>query len=145
MRLLSCAVPIVMMSYRLSTRTVRPQGVKCTMRQSLAPLVCETYHFCIDCARMQQQGFIFQTFDNFARPCRRLRMSLHLYISHGAIHPPWCPQTPAMDTCLSNQVWTFRELLTAKVEPLDLKVLANMDYRILRARLQTITKGGLLQ
>src|SRR6266704_819583 len=38
---------------------------------------------------------------------------------HGAIRPRWREHTPAMAAGLTDHVWTFRELLTAKFEPLD--------------------------
>jgi hypothetical protein len=40
-------------------------------------------------------------------------------IRHGAIRPRWRERTPAMAAGLTDHVWTFRELLTAKFEPLD--------------------------
>jgi hypothetical protein len=37
----------------------------------------------------------------------------------GAIRPRWRERTPAMAAGLTDHVWTFRELLTAKFEVLD--------------------------
>jgi hypothetical protein len=38
---------------------------------------------------------------------------------HGAIRPRWQERTPAMAAGLTAHVRTFRELLTAKFEPLE--------------------------
>jgi hypothetical protein len=36
----------------------------------------------------------------------------------GLICPKWQPRTPGMAAELTDHVWTFRELLTMKFEPL---------------------------
>ena len=63
----------------------------------------------------------FQAFYNVARPHMSLRQPLPLQECerHGAIRPRWRECTPALATGLTDHVWTFRELLTAKFEPLD--------------------------
>jgi hypothetical protein len=36
----------------------------------------------------------------------------------GCIQPKWCHCTPGMAAGLTDHVWTFRELLTVKFEPI---------------------------
>ena len=61
---------------------------------------------------------LFQAFYNFARPHMGLpalpEPALH---ASGLIQPKWNPRTPGMAAGLTDHVWTFRELLTAKFEP----------------------------
>jgi hypothetical protein len=70
---------------------------------------------------MRQRVVVFQTFYTFARPHMSLRTPLPLNecVPHGAIRPRWRHHTPAMAAGLTDHVWTFRELLTAKFTPLD--------------------------
>ena len=60
-------------------------------------------------------------FYNMARPHMSLRhpLPLHERIHRGAIRPRWRVCTPAMAAGLTDHVWTFHELLTAKFEPLE--------------------------
>lgn len=92
-----------------------------TLRQALAPLVRKTYRFCTERARLRQRVVVFPTFSNFARPHMSLRPPLPLNECgpHGALRPRWRHQTPALAAGLTEHLWTFRELLTAKFEPLD--------------------------
>ena len=68
---------------------------------------------------MRRRVVLFQAFYNFARP----HMSLRVPLSDpepralGLIQPKWHHQTPGMTAGLTDHVWTFRELLTAKFEP----------------------------
>jgi hypothetical protein len=70
---------------------------------------------------MRQRVVFFHAFSNVARPHMSLRqpLPLHERTRHGAICPRWRERTPAMAAGLTDHVWTFRELLTAKFEPLD--------------------------
>jgi IS1 family transposase/transposase-like protein len=105
----------------LTISTALIERLNLTMRQALAPLVRKTYSFCKDRDRMRQRVVVFQTFYNFARPHMSLRTPLPLNecVPHGAIRPRWRHHTPAMAAGLTDHVWTFRELLTAKFTPLD--------------------------
>jgi hypothetical protein len=84
-------------------------------------LVRKTYSFCKDRERMRQRVVFFQAFYNVARPHMSLRQPLppSERKGHGAIRPRWRDRTPAMAAGLTDHVWTFRELLTAKFEPLE--------------------------
>jgi IS1 family transposase/transposase-like protein len=105
----------------LTVSTVLVERVNLTLRQALAPLVRKTSSFCKDRERMRQRVVFFQAFYNVARPHMSLRQQLPLRerTRHGAIRPRWRERTPAMAAGLTEHVWTFRELLTAKFEPLE--------------------------
>jgi hypothetical protein len=105
----------------LTISTALVERVTLTLRQALAPLARKTSSFCKDRERMRQRVVFFQAFYNVARPHRSVRRPLPMRerIRHGAIRPRWRERTPAMAAGLTDHVWTFRELLTAKFEPLD--------------------------
>jgi len=107
------------LGFTISTALV--ERVNLTLRQALAPLARKTSSFCKDRERMRQRVVFFQAFYNVARPHMSLRqpLPLHERTCHGAICPRWRERTPAMAAGLTDHVWTFRELLTAKFEPLD--------------------------
>jgi IS1 family transposase/transposase-like protein len=106
---------------RLTISTALVERVNLTLRQALAPLARKTSSFCKDRERMRQRVVFFQAFYNVARPHMSLRRQLPMRERnrHGAIRPRWRERTPAMAAGLTDHVWTFRELLTAKFEPLD--------------------------
>jgi len=61
------------------------------------------------------QVVFFQTFYNFARPHLSLRVPLEVPIEFpGCVKQKYLPMTPAVASGLTDHVWTFRELLTAK-------------------------------
>ena len=105
----------------LTISTALVERVNLTLRQALAPLARKTSSFCKDRERLRQRVVFFQAFYNVARPHMSLRqpLPLHERTRHGAIRPRWRECTPAMAAGLTDHVWTFRELLTAKFEPLD--------------------------
>jgi transposase-like protein/IS1 family transposase len=91
-----------------------------TLRHALAPLTRKCWGFCKDRQQLRRRVVFFQTFYNFARPHQSLRLPLPTREQPGVglIRPKWQPRTPAMAAGLTNHVWTFRELLTAKFEPI---------------------------
>jgi IS1 family transposase/transposase-like protein len=91
-----------------------------TLRQALAPLVRKSGSFCKDRIQMRRRVVFFQAFYNFARPHMSLRVPLPEQAPHatGLIQPRWHHRTPGMAAGLTDHVWTFRELLTAKFEPI---------------------------
>ena len=105
----------------LTISTALVERVNLTWRQALAPLARKTSSFCKDRERLRQRVVVFQAFYNMARPHMSLRQPLPLQdrTCHGVIRPRWRECTPAMAAGLTDHVWTFRELLTAKFEPLD--------------------------
>lgn len=118
-RVLLGAKRLTELGLRVSTALV--ERVNLTMRQALAPLVRKTTSFCKEREAMRKRVTFFHAFYNFARPHQSLQTPLpvHLRRRTGAIRPRWRHRTPAMAAGLTDHVWTFRELLTAKFEPLD--------------------------
>ena len=104
---------------RISTALV--ERITLTLRQALAPLARKTSSFCKDRERLRQRVVFFQAFYNMASPHMSLQQPLAQpeQTRHGAIRPRWRQQTPAMAAGMTDHVWTFRELLTAKFEPLN--------------------------
>ena len=124
-KLLTLSTRVVLGAERLTQRgltisTALVERVNLTLRQALAPLARKTSSFCKDRERLRQRVIFFQAFYNVARPHMSLRqpLPLHERTRHGAICPRWQACTPAMAAGLTDHVWTFRELLTAKCEPL---------------------------
>jgi len=107
------------LGHTISTALV--ERVNLTLRQALAPLTRKTASFCKHRERLRQRVVFFQAFYNVARPHMSLRqpLPLHERTHHGAIRPRWLERTPALAAGVTDHVWTFRELLTAKFEPLD--------------------------
>ena len=123
---LTLSTPIVLGAERLThlgltISTALVERVNLTLRQALAPLGRKTYSCCKDRERLRQRVVVFQAFDNVSRPHMSLRQPLPLRegTRHGAIRPRWREGTPAMAAGLTDHVWTCRELLTAKFEPLE--------------------------
>jgi len=96
-----------------------------TLRHALAPLVRKSASFCKDRTQMRRRVVLFQAFYNFARPHMSVRLSLPDQDQPvlGLIQPKWLPRTPGMAAGLTDHVWTFRELLTAKFEPIHNRVV----------------------
>jgi IS1 family transposase/transposase-like protein len=105
----------------LTISTALVERVNLTLRQALAPLGRKTSSFCKDRERLRQRVVFFQAFYNMARPHMSLRQQLppQECLYQGAIRPRWRACTPAMAAGLTDHVWTFRELLTAKFELLE--------------------------
>jgi transposase-like protein/IS1 family transposase len=104
----------------LSISTSLLERLNLTLRHALAPLGRKSWNFCKDRTQMRRRVTLFQAFYNFARPHMSLRLPLPEQEPHasGLIQPAWCHRTPGMAAGLTDHVWTFRELLTAKFEPI---------------------------
>ena len=104
----------------LSISTSLLERLNLTLRHALAPLVRKSQSFCKDRSHMRRRVIFFQAFYNFARPHMSLRLPLPEQELHasGLIQPKWRHRTPGMAAGLTDHVWTFRELLTAKFEPI---------------------------
>ena len=91
------------------------------VRQALVPLARQTASCCTDRERLRQRVVVFQTVYKVARPHMRVRreLSMRECTRQGARHPRWRERTPVMATGLTDHLWTLRELLTVKFEPLD--------------------------
>ena len=125
-KLLTLSTRVVLGAERLTAlgltiSTALVERVNLTLRQALAPLARKTSSFCKDRERLRQRVVFFQAFYNVARPHMSLRqpLPLHERTRHGAIRPRWQECTPALAAGVTDHIWTFRELLTAKFEPLD--------------------------
>ena len=125
-KLLTLSTRVVLGAERLTQlgctiSTALVERVNLTLRQALAPLARKTSSFCKDRERLRQRVVFFQAFYNVVRPHMSLRqpLPLHERKCHGAICPRWQERTPAMAVGVTDHVWTFREFLTAKFEPLD--------------------------
>jgi hypothetical protein len=105
----------------LTISTAVVERVNLTWRQALAPLGRKSSSFCKDRERLRPRVVFFQAFYNVARPHRSLRRPLPRQerTRPGAMRPRWRQCTPAMAVGLTEHVWTFRELLTVKFEPLE--------------------------
>ena len=114
------AVPSGLEDLGLSISTSLIERLNLTLRHALAPLVRKSWSFCKDRTHMRHRVVFFQAFSNFARPHMSLRVPLPEPEPHtsGLIQPKWCHRTPGMAAGLTDHVWTFRELLTAKFEPI---------------------------
>ena len=104
----------------LAISTSLIERLNLTLRHTLAPLVRKSGSFCKDREQMRRRVVFFQAFYNFARPHQSLRVELSARapVRSGLIHPKWRQRTPGMAAGLTDHVWTFRELLTAKFEPI---------------------------
>ena len=104
----------------LSISTSLSERLNLTLRHALAPLVRKSWSFCKARPQMRRRVVFFQAVYNFARPHMSLRVPLPDQALHatGLIQPKWHHRTPGMAAGLTDHVWTFRELLTAKFEPL---------------------------
>jgi hypothetical protein len=123
-KLLTLSTRIVLGAERLTQlgltiSTALVERVNLTLRHALAPLARKTSSFCKDRERLRQRVGFFQAFYNVGRPHMSLRqpLPLHERTRYGAIRPRWQERTPAMAAGLTDHIWTFRELLTAKFEP----------------------------
>jgi IS1 family transposase/transposase-like protein len=105
---------------RLAISTSLLERLNLTLRQHLAPLGRKSLGFCKEREQLRRRVVFFQAFYNFARPHRSLRLPVGEPAGSptGLIHPKWRPRTPGMAAELTDHVWTFRELLTMKFEPL---------------------------
>jgi hypothetical protein len=104
----------------LSIRTSVLARLNRTLRHALAPLVRKSQCFWKDRTHMRRRVTFLQAFDNVARPHMRVRLSLPEQepFASGLMQPTWQHRTPGMAAGLTDHVWTFRELLTAKFEPI---------------------------
>lgn len=104
---------------RLAISTSLLERLNLTLRQHLAPLGRKSLGFCKEREQLRRRVVFFQAFYNFARPHLSLRLPLAKSARRptGLIHPKWQLRSPGMAADLTDHVWTFRELLTVKFEP----------------------------
>lgn len=104
----------------LARSTSLLERLNLTLRHALAPLVRKSWSFCKDRTHLRRRVVLFQAFYNLARPHMSLRLPLPEQEppASGLMQPKWRHRTPGMAAGLTDHVWTFRELLTAKFEPI---------------------------
>lgn len=96
----------------LTISTTLLERLNLTFRQALAPLARKTLSFSQDRSHLEQQTQFFHACYNMARPHLSLREPL-CETAH-RFEQKWTPRTPAMAAGITDHVWIFRELLTAK-------------------------------
>ena len=103
---------------KISTSLI--ERVNETFRHALAPLVRKSRSFCKERAQMKRRVLFWTCYYNFARPHQSLRVLIaeEERTKKGLIEQKYRQRTPGMAAGLTTHVWTFRELLTAKFEPL---------------------------
>jgi IS1 family transposase len=107
------------LAFSISTSLI--ERLNLTMRHSLAPLTRKSLAFCKNRDQMRRRVVLFHAFYNFARTHHSLKTPLpeDQRTRHGLIHPKWIKRTPALAAGITNHVWSFRELLTVKFEPIQ--------------------------
>jgi IS1 family transposase/transposase-like protein len=112
------AAKLAALGLRISTSLI--ERFNLTLRHALAPLTRKCLGFCKDREQLRRRVTFFQAFYNFARPHQSLRLASPAPEEPdvGLFQRKWQPQTPGMAAGLTDHVWTFRELLTAKFEPI---------------------------
>jgi len=91
-----------------------------TRRPTLAPLGSTSGSCCTDREPRRRRIVFLQACDHCARPHHSLRVERRAGapVRAGLMPPKWHQRTPGMAAGLTAQVWTFRELVTAKCEPI---------------------------
>lgn len=104
----------------LNVSTSLIERVNQTFRHALAPLVRKSRSFCKDREQMKRRVKFWTCYYNFARPHLSLRSLIpeEERRRKGLIERKYSQRTPGMAAGLTDHVWTFRELLTAKFEPI---------------------------
>ena len=104
----------------LSISTSLIERLNLTPRHALAPLVRKSWSCCKDRPHRRRRVVLVQAFYNLARLPMRLRVPLPEQQPHilGCIQPKWYHRPPGLAAGRTDHVWTFRELLTVKFEPL---------------------------
>jgi IS1 family transposase/transposase-like protein len=117
-RLCCGATRLATLGLKISTSLI--ERFNLTLRHALAPLTRKCWGFCKDRTQLRRRVVFFQAFYNFARPHQSLRLPLPAPAQPqaGLIQPKWQARTPGMAAGLTDHIWTFRELLTAKFEPI---------------------------
>ena len=112
------AARLAALGHKVSTSLI--ERLNLTLRHALAPLTRKCWGFCKDRQQLRRRVVFFQTFYNFARPHQSLRLPLPASAQPrtGLIQLKWQARTPGMAAGLTDHVWTFRELLIAKFEPI---------------------------
>jgi IS1 family transposase len=118
------AEKILELGLKISTSLI--ERVNETFRHALAPLVRRTRSFCKDRELMRKRVVFWTCYYNFAREHQSLRQVIpkEERTNKGLIEQKYRQRTPSMAANLTDHVWTFRELLTAKFEPIHFQSIS---------------------
>lgn len=107
-------------SLSLTISTSLVERFNLTLRHALAPLTRKCLGFCKDRNQLRRRVAFYHAFYNFARPHQSLRQPLTDIQPElvPLFQAKWQPVTPAMAAGLTDHVWSFRDLLTVKFEPI---------------------------
>ncbi len=107
------------LAFSISTSLI--ERLNLTMRHALAPLTRKSLAFCKNRDQMRKRVALFHAFYNFARTHHSLKMHMPQdeRTDWGLIRPKWIKRTPGMAAGITDHVWSFRELLTVKFEPIQ--------------------------
>ena len=100
----------------LTVSTSLVERLNLTLRTALAPLVRKSPSFCKQPQRLRHRIVFFHAFYNLVRPHMSLRRPLQADASDAPrFHTQYEQRTPALAAGLTDHIWCFRELLTAKL------------------------------
>jgi IS1 family transposase/transposase-like protein len=118
------AQKLIASGLKISTSLI--ERVNETFRHALAPLVRKSRSFCKEREPMKKRVTFWTCYYNFARPHQSLRVLIaeEERTKKGSIEQKYKPRTPGMVAQLTDHVWTFRELLTAKFEPIHFQSIS---------------------
>lgn len=118
------AEKLISLGWKISTSLI--ERVNQTLRHALAPLVRKSRSFCKERVQMRRRVLFWSCYYNFARPHLSLRVLLpeEEGARKGLIAQKYKQRSPGMAAGLTDHVWTFRELLTAKFEPLHFQSIS---------------------
>ena len=112
-RIRAGAEPLKSLGLKVSTSLV--ERLNLTLRTSIAPLVRKTNSFCKQQSTLRHRVVFFHAFYNFARPHMSLRLPLCSESETVPLfHSKYLARAPAMAAGITEHVWSFGELLSAK-------------------------------
>ena len=102
------------------------ERVNQTFRHALAPLVRQSRWFGKERAAMKKRVTFWTSYDNFARAQQSLRWAIpaEKRAQQGLIEQKYKQRTAGMAAKLTDPVWRFRELVTAKFAPIHFQSIS---------------------
>ena len=118
------AEKLISVGWKISTSLI--ERVNQRLRHALAPLVRKSRSFCKERMQMQRRVLFCTCYYNFAR--RHLSLSVLMpeeeRTRKGLIEQKYKQRSLGMAAGLTDHLWTFRELLPAKFEPLHFQSIS---------------------
>ena len=123
-RVIFGAEKLISVGLKISTSLI--ERVNQSFRHALAPLVRKSRSFCKERDGMKKRVTFWTCYYNFAREQQSLRLAIpeEERAKKGLIEQKYKQRTPGMAAKLTDHVWTFRELLTAKFEPIHFQSIS---------------------